>query len=71
MGDIIVKNKNGITEDQLRGAMRELEHRIEILLRISDMQEISGHHDLARSYKNQAKKLQESAKSLEKILALS
>jgi len=71
MGDIIVKNKNRITEDQLRGAMRELEHRIEILLRISDMQEISGHHDLARSYKNQAKKLQESAKSLGKILALS
>jgi hypothetical protein len=70
MGDMRLKNRNKITEDQLRGTMRELEHRIEILLRISDMQEISGHHDLARSYKNQAKKLRESAKSLEKILTL-
>jgi len=71
MGDIRLKNRNKVTEDQLLGFMHELEHRVEILLRISDMQEVSGHHELARSYKNQAKKLRESAKSLGKILTLS
>jgi len=71
MGDMRLKNRNKVTEDQLLGFMQNLEHRIEILLRISDMQEVSGHHDLARAYKNQAKKLRESAASLGKILTLS
>ena len=71
MGDMRLKNRNKVTEDQLLGFMQNLEHRIEILLRISDMQEVSGHRDLARAYKNQARKLRESAASLGKILTLS
>jgi len=62
------KKRPMVTEDALLELMHKLEHQTEILMAIAHSQEIAGHPELAKSYRNQAHQLRERAQSFGKIL---